>query len=150
MISFGTGTAIILVLTMLGGHFPPRFTTPAGEIPWWAWFGGAIGVVMVTTSLILVPRVGSLPWFAAVMTGQTVTALVLDHYGLLGNPRTPASPLRLIGTCLLICGVLAIVQAKRLEHAREEAAAGIETAAPGETGARAQSDDPPRSDSGRG
>jgi transporter family-2 protein len=50
------------------------------------------------------------------MTGQTVAALLLDHFGLLGNPRTEASPLRLIGAGLLITGVLVIVQAKRLEH----------------------------------
>lgn len=116
VISFASGTAIILLITILGGNFPPRFSSPATEMPWWAWFGGAIGVVMVTTSLILVPRVGSLPWFAAVMCGQTVAALVLDHYGWLGNPRTPISSLRLLGAGLLIAGVLVIVQAKRLEH----------------------------------
>jgi len=127
VISFGTGTAIILVITLLGGQFPPRFTTPIAEIPWWAWFGGGIGVVMVTTSLILVPRVGSLPWFAAVMTGQTVAALILDHYGLLGNPRTPVSPLRLIGTGLLIAGVLMIVEAKRSDHGRSESSSAVES-----------------------
>jgi transporter family-2 protein len=115
LISFASGTAIILVLSLLSGNFPPRFSTPPLQLPWWIWFGGAIGVVLVTTSLILVPRIGSLPWFAAVMTGQTVAALLLDHYGLLGNPRAAISPLRLLGTILLIAGVLAIVQAKRLE-----------------------------------
>lgn len=116
LISFASGTAIILVLTILGGIFPPAFSTPPRELPWWVWFGGLIGVTMVTTSLILVPRVGSLPWFAAVMTGQTVAALVLDHYGLLGNPRSPATPLRLLGAALLIAGVLVIVEAKRIEY----------------------------------
>lgn len=71
---------------------------------------------MVTTSLILVPRVGSLPWFAAIMTGQTLAALILDHYGLLGNPKSPVSPLRLLGAACLIAGVLAIVQSKRIEQ----------------------------------
>ena len=116
LISFASGTAILLVLTILSGHFPPNFTTPPRELPWWIWFGGAIGVVMVTTSLILVPRVGSLAWFAAVMTGQTVAALLLDHYGLLGNPKSAASPMRLLGAGLLIAGVLVIVQAKRIEY----------------------------------
>lgn len=116
LISFASGTAILLVLTLLSGNFPPVFTTSPRDLPWWIWFGGAIGVVLVTTSLILVPRVGSLPWFAAVMTGQTVAALILDHFGLLGNPRVPASSLRLLGTGLLIAGVMVIVQAKRLEH----------------------------------
>jgi transporter family-2 protein len=116
LISFASGTAILLVLTILNGSFPPTFTTPPRQLPWWIWLGGSIGVMMVTTSLILVPRVGSLPWFAAVMTGQTVAALALDHYGLLGNPKSPASPLRLLGAALLIAGVLVIVQAKRIEY----------------------------------
>ena len=116
-ISFLTGTTIILIINFFTRSFPPRFTTDPTSLPWWAWIGGAIGVVMVTSSLIIVPRVGSLPWFAALMTGQTVMAIVLDHFGLLGNPRSAASPLRLVGAALLIAGVLVIVQAKRLEQA---------------------------------
>lgn len=115
LISFASGTAIVLVILVFIGSAKPVFTTPARDLPWWIWLGGAIGVVMVTTSLILVPRVGSLPWFAAVMTGQTVAALLLDHFGLLGNPKTEASPLRLLGVGLLIAGVFVIVQAKHLE-----------------------------------
>ena len=131
LISFASGTAILLILSLSTGVFPPSFSTPPRVLPWWIWFGGAIGVVLVTTSLILVPRVGSLPWFAAVMTGQTVAAILLDHYGLLGNPRAVASPLRLLGAGLLIAGVLVIVQAKRLEFkdetARQHSPDGVQT-----------------------
>ena len=118
LISFASGTLIILVLSVVTGSFPPVFTSPPRDFPWWIWCGGLIGVVLVTSSLILVPQVGSLPWFAAVMTGQTVAALLLDHFGLLGNSRAEASPLRLLGVGLLIAGVLVIVQAKRLEHSQ--------------------------------
>jgi transporter family-2 protein len=121
LISFGSGTVILLVLSLVGGAFPPEFTTAPRGLPWWIWSGGAIGVVLVTASLILVPRVGSLPWFAAVMTGQTLAALLLDHYGMLGNPRASASPLRLLGTFLLIAGVLVIVQSKRMEMTKAAA-----------------------------
>ncbi|MCD0458079.1 DMT family transporter [Roseiconus lacunae] len=126
LISFSCGTAVLLVLTLtVGGGFPPRFVVSPSQLPWWAWTGGAIGVVMVSTSLFLVPRVGSLPWFAAVMTGQTIAALFLDHYGWLGNPRSPVSLLRLIGTLLLILGVLAIVGAKQMEQ--DQSATNVET-----------------------
>ncbi|MAI73074.1 MAG: hypothetical protein CMM01_19505 [Rhodopirellula sp.] len=118
LISFASGTLILLLLSVVTRTFPPVFTAPPREFPWWIWFGGAIGVVLVTSSLILVPRVGSLPWFAAVMTGQTIAALLLDHFGLLGNPRAEASPLRLLGAGFLIAGVLVIVQAKRIEHSQ--------------------------------
>ena len=119
MISFASGATIVLVLSLVAGVFPPRMTAPVTHLPWWIWTGGAIGVVMVTTSLIFVPRVGSLIWFAAVMTGQTIAAIVLDHYGWMGNPRAPASALRILGAVLLIGGVIAIVQAKRMERPRE-------------------------------
>ena len=115
LISFASGTAILLFLTVAIGGFPPKFVTPASQLPWWVWGGGAIGVVMVSTSLFWVPRVGSLPWFAAVMTGQTVVAILLDHFGLLGNPRSSVSALRLVGAGLLILGVLVIVGAKQIE-----------------------------------
>ena len=117
LISFASGTAILLLLTVtVGGGFPPQFIVAPRDLPWWIWFGGAIGVVMVTTSLLIVPRVGSLPWFAAVMTGQTIAALILDHYGLLGNPKSPVSMLRIVGAVLLILGVFVIVAAKQSEQ----------------------------------
>lgn len=119
LISFASGTAILLLLTIAVGEFPPKFLTSPRQLPWWIWFGGSIGVVMVTTSLFWVPRVGSLPWFAAVMTGQTIVAILLDHYGLLGNPKSSVSAMRLVGAGLLIAGVLLIVAAKQIESSRE-------------------------------
>lgn len=129
LISFGSGTAILFILTMLLGRFPPEFVVSPRALPWWIWFGGAIGVIMVTTSLLIVPRIGSLPWFAAVMTGQTIAALVLDHYGLLGNPKTPVSMLRICGTLMLVLGVLAIVGAR---HWEERQSSTVEVSQPDE------------------
>lgn len=115
LISFGTGTIILFALCLALGVFPPSFQRAPGELPWWIWLGGGIGVILVTTSLIFVPRIGSLPWFAAVMTGQIVAALVLDHFGMLGNPKAAASPMRLLGGGLMIASVLVVVYAKHSE-----------------------------------
>lgn len=119
LISFASGTTILLVLCLTVGQFPPSFQSPPGNLPWWIWLGGAIGVVMVTTSLIFVPRVGSLPWFAAVMSGQILAALLLDHYGLLGNPKASASPLRLLGAGLMLASVLVVAYTKHSEVKRD-------------------------------
>ncbi|GAA5507870.1 DMT family transporter [Novipirellula caenicola] len=125
LISFAVGTGLLLILCLFTGVFPPSFQSSPGQLPWWIWSGGAIGVVVVTTSLFFVPRVGSVPWFAAIMTGQTLAAILLDHYGWLGNPQASASPLRMLGVGLLVAGVLVIAQAKRSEQAakRSELAA---------------------------
>ncbi len=116
LISFAVGTALLLILCLFAGVFPPTFKSTPGQLPWWVWSGGAIGVVVVTTSLFFVPRVGSVPWFAAIMTGQTLAAILLDHFGWMGNPQADASPLRLLGVALLVTGVLVIAQAKRSEN----------------------------------
>lgn len=112
MISFFAGTLTIAVVCAVTGNFPPKFTISPSGIPFWMWSGGTIGAVIVTSSLIMVPRMGSLSWFAAVITGQVVTAMVLDHFGWLGNPRISVSPMRLIGAGLLLAGLLVIVGAK--------------------------------------
>lgn len=115
VISFGSGFVIMVVISLIAGVFPPQLSVRWTALPWWAWFGGAIGTVMVTTSLIFVYKIGSLTWFAAVITGQVVVALILDQWGLMGNPRSPASPLRLIGAAMLVGGILLITRAKSLE-----------------------------------
>lgn len=113
IISFASGTLILLVLAVAMGVFPPRLQTPVAEMPWWSWGGGAIGVVLVTASLILVPRIGSLPWHATIITGQLVAALVLDHFGWLGNVQQPMSRSRALGAMLLVAGVMIIFWAKK-------------------------------------
>ena len=116
VISFGSGFFILLLLSIASGVFPPRFSTAPTGLPWWVWSGGAIGTILVTTSLIFVPRIGSLTWFAAVITGQVLAAMILDQWGMMGNPRSPASPLRLLGAAMLIGGILLITRAKTLEN----------------------------------
>lgn len=115
LISFAVGTVILFFLTVASGTFPPEFRGSPLRMPWWAWTGGAIGVLVVSTSLYFVPRVGSLVWFATIITGQMTAALTLDHFGLLGNPRIAASPLRVLGLLLLMAGVFVIVLAQRGE-----------------------------------
>lgn len=111
-ISFASGTLLLVICSLIIGQFPPRFSVPVLSLPWWVWIGGAIGTVLVTTSLYFVPRVGSLSWFAAVMTGQVLAALVLDQFGLMGNPRQPANLLRLAGAGFLILGILCITYSR--------------------------------------
>ncbi len=112
IVSFATGTLILVVVAIAFGVFPPRLRVPMGSLPWWSWGGGAIGVLLVTASLIFVPRIGSLPWHATIITGQLVAALVLDHFGLLGNAQQPMSRMRWVGSLLLVVGVVLIFWAK--------------------------------------
>jgi len=129
IISFASGTLILIVLAIVAGVFPPRFGSPISQLPWWSWGGGAIGVLLVTASLVFVPRIGSLPWHATIITGQLVAAMVLDHYGLLGNLREPMTAKRGLGALLLITGVVLIFWTKTVPESVEMPGAGTSASA---------------------
>ena len=60
--------------------------------------------------MVLAPRVGALVLGATAVTGQLLTAVVLDHFGLLSFARQPATLSRIAGVILLIAGVLLVVR----------------------------------------
>jgi transporter family-2 protein len=104
VVSFAVGLGVLVLVGLFSGAMPPRIA-PGASIPWWAWTGGLIGAVMVTTSLYFAPTTGALFWMATVITGQTLACLLLDHYGLAGYAVQPLTPARIIGALLLIAGV---------------------------------------------
>ncbi len=75
------------------------------SLPWWAWVGGLIGAVMVTSAATAVPRIGVAAWVSAVIAGQLIAAVLYDQFGAFGQAVRPATPLRLAGVGFLIVGV---------------------------------------------
>jgi len=76
--------------------------------PWWAWLGGLLGVVFVTASLLLIPRLGAVLFLGAVLVGQLLAAGVIDQFGLVGLRQQSVSPTRLAGLGLLIVGLVLV------------------------------------------
>jgi transporter family-2 protein len=72
------------------------------------WSGGVIGALYVFAAVILAPKLGAGTLVAAVVAGQMITSLLLDHYGWVGFPVHSLSPVRLVGAVLVIAGVVLI------------------------------------------
>ncbi|MEZ6089693.1 MAG: DMT family transporter [Pirellulaceae bacterium] len=106
IISFGSGFLVLVVIAILSGRFPPRFTDSISSLPWWAWAGGSIGAYLVTMSMIFAPRVGALQWIALIVTGQAFASLLLDHFGLAGFNQRGINVARLLGALLLVAGLI--------------------------------------------
>ena len=110
------GSAVVVVLTVLfsygvvGTEALARATRGVintdrlGEIPWWAWFGGAVGAGYVASTVAAAPRLGALNLFAAVIFGQLVCAVLLDHFGVLYREHELSAG-RAAGVVLLAAGV---------------------------------------------
>jgi bacterial/archaeal transporter family-2 protein len=107
LMSFAVGT---VVLSMWWLASRPAFEASAlTRVPWWAWTGGVIGALYVAGATLLIPRMGAAALICAVVFGQVIGSLALDHFGVL-HARAPIDPLRVVGALLVIAGALLVVR----------------------------------------
>ena len=86
-----------------------RGTVPAfNSLPKWAWFGGVCAIFYLVASLIAIPKIGAAAVISLVIAGQMVAALILDSTGGFGVTQISLSLSRVLGTALLLAGVILI------------------------------------------
>jgi bacterial/archaeal transporter family-2 protein len=101
-------TLLSLALVWASGA-TPRGSLPAfNSLPQWAWFGGVFAAYYLVASLIAIPKLGTAVVFSLVIAGQMLAALILDSTGAFGVAQISLNPFRIIGTVLLIIGVILI------------------------------------------
>lgn len=66
---------------------------------------GVMGALLVFAIGKAVPEVGAGPFFVLLIAGQVVSAMVISHFGLLGSPVAPITPMHAIGAVIMIVGV---------------------------------------------
>jgi bacterial/archaeal transporter family-2 protein len=99
--------ALLVCACALGARAAPG---SIGQVPAWAWFGGLLGAAYVASVTVLGPRLGGVALLALVLAGQLGAALIADQFGVLGFPRLPITPTRLLGAALLVVGALLVVR----------------------------------------
>jgi transporter family-2 protein len=105
-VSYLGGTLAMICALAIG-----RVRFPAGQLqatPLVWLFGGFFGAAYLGVSIVLVPRLGAATVVALVVTGQLITAMIIDRFGLLGVPPQPFGLGRALGAVLLVAGVLLI------------------------------------------
>jgi len=108
IVNFVVGLAALVLLAVASGARVVPGSVAA--VPAWAWFGGLLGATYVAATTVLGPKLGAASFLALTLAGQMVAALLVDHYGVIGFPQSPLTPTRLIGTALLVVGVLLIMR----------------------------------------
>lgn len=107
LISFSVGWSALFILN-LAARTPVPQSAAIGAVPWWGWFGGLIGAAGVTMAALSVPKIGVAPWVAAIIAGQLLAALFLDHIGAFGQAVREVSFGRVAGALCLAAGVYLI------------------------------------------
>ncbi len=108
IVNFVVGLAALVLLAVASGARIVPGSVAA--VPAWAWFGGLLGATYVAATTVLGPKLGAASFLALTLAGQMVAALLVDHYGVIGFPQSPLTPTRLLGTALLVVGVLLIMR----------------------------------------
>jgi bacterial/archaeal transporter family-2 protein len=86
-----------------------RGSIPAfNSLPQWAWFGGIFAAYYLVASLIAIPKLGAAVVFSLVIAGQMIAALILDSTGAFAVAQISLNPSRVLGTVLLLIGVILI------------------------------------------
>ncbi len=114
LISFLVGMLVLLFLTSFIEHrrlFLNNLQTAKTFVtssPWWLWTGGILGVVFITSNILLLPIVGASLTVVLALSGQMIIALVIDHFGWFGIPKHRLNVQRILGIVLMITGIMII------------------------------------------
>jgi bacterial/archaeal transporter family-2 protein len=109
LVNFAVGTAFLAIVVAFGRGAFSGIAAAAGA-PWWAWCAGILGGLYIAASAAFGPLIGGATFLALIVAGQMVTAIALDHYGLLGFPVRPLDAWRAGGALLVIAGMLLLAR----------------------------------------
>jgi len=85
-VSFAIGTLALLFAVLFFGK-GNLLVLPT--VPKWQLFGGLLGVIYLTISIFVIPKIGVAPTFASIIAGQIIMGAIIDHFGLFGGVRSP-------------------------------------------------------------
>lgn len=105
LVSLAISIAIIIPVMLAFKVSIPTFSETAKN-PWWIWMGGAAGVIYITAALLLAPKLGATNFIVAVIAGQMIASLLIDHFGLVGLPIQPVNLIRISGVAMIILGLV--------------------------------------------
>ena len=103
------GVVILGVVTLASRTPWPSAAVIAGA-PWWAWVGGVLGAVYAVATVLLARTLGAAALTAAVVSGQLVCSVALDHFAVVGFTEHALSAGRVAGCLLMIAGFVLIAR----------------------------------------
>ena len=105
LVSFVAGS---VVLALAWAAIDRTSPTALRGAPVWAWAGGLYGACFVAAMAYAAPRLGLATTLTIAIATQLATALVLDHFGLLGLKVAPISLWKVAGVVLVLAGVVLV------------------------------------------
>jgi len=109
----GTGlltVVLVICISRMQGksHFPDQYKGFKGikTIPWYLFSAGAVGIIIVVCNNVSFLNIGMSMTLALGLFGQSLTALIFDHFGLLGMEKIRFRRKKLIGLGMIFSGII--------------------------------------------
>ncbi len=97
---------VLLFVLQLGGGSLIK----AGQVPWYLYLGGVLGVAIVYGVMRSIPEIGVAPATTAIIFAQILTAAIIDHTGLFGLKQIPFAWYRAVGVFLMAGGAFLLLK----------------------------------------
>lgn len=101
--NFFMGSIIMGLLWIFFGKGNLSYTLKA---PKWTLLGGGLGVVYLTAIVVSVPNVGVGISMVAVIIGQLVMSMVIEHFGWLGSKKTKINKEKIFAVISMIIALI--------------------------------------------
>lgn len=92
---------------------------------WFLYLGGAIGVLTTAFNNLAFGQISVSSIMAAGLLGQSVTGIIIDHFGLMGMPKHPFLKRKIWGLLLIFCGMAAMTDRFNMLALTVSFAAGV-------------------------
>lgn len=100
IVHLGGLIAVAIPLLFMGGGRLGEWQA----VPPYALTAGLLGVVVVGSTVLMVPRIGVATAIVLIITGQLLIAATIDHFGLFGVISKPVTFHRVAGLGLVLLG----------------------------------------------
>ncbi|MBA2364176.1 MAG: DMT family transporter [Chloroflexia bacterium] len=103
LISGAIVTGVALLLGLGNGNLGRISQAPLISLA-----GGVVGILIITGVVYTISKLGVAAGVAVALIAQLALAATIDHFGLFGVDKHPASPWTFVGIALLVVGAVAI------------------------------------------
>lgn len=101
----GALAALLLSWVSGNGIRPPQ----PHNAQWWHWLTGFVGSLYILLMLIATPHIGAASTLLWVFLGQMFFAVLMAHFGWLGQDVRPVNPWKIAGLLLVLLGGLVMI-----------------------------------------
>ncbi len=105
--TFVQGTAFIISLIIMFIWGQGSLKELANAKPY-TWFGGAIGVLITVTVMLSLKYLSPQLSVSSILISQLIVAALIDTFGIMDTPKQPFNVTKIIGTVLMVAGVVLI------------------------------------------